>query len=334
MSQQLTARERFIRTMKFQDVDRLPMVEWAPWWHLTTNRWQEEGLVMPTENAGIELQRQLGLDLFCCLGVGSRRPECPAYTGHSKPLMPSASDWPDFRKYLYPEVGFSEDYARYLAGMQAEGAIIWMVLEGFFWFPRTLFGIEEHLFALLDEPEIMHEMNQGLAEHHNRQIEQIFKIITPDIMTFAEDMSYNHGPMLSRKMYDEFMHPYYLQIVPQLKEAGVLVFADSDGDVTEPIKWFKESGIEGILPLERMAGVDVNQIRQDHPEFLMLGGYDKTVMHLGEARVRQEFERLMPAMKSGGYVVGVDHQTPPGCSFADYQQYLRIYREYAELAAR
>ena len=330
---QLTARERFKRTMTFQDVDRLPMVEWAPWWHLTTNRWQTEGLVMPADNSAIELQRQMGLDLFCSFGIAARKPECPPYTGENKPLMKDPSDWPNFKKLLYPDTAFPLEYAQYMAELQRQGAIIWMVMEGFFWFPRTLFGIEEHLYALVDEPEIIHEMNQGLVDHHLRQLDKVLQVFTPDIMTFAEDMSYNHGPMLSKRMYDEFMHPYYCQLVPKLKESGILVFTDSDGDVTEPIKWFKQSGIQGILPLERMAGVDVNTIRHDHPEFLMLGGYDKTVMHLGEARVRQEFERLLPAMKSGGFVASVDHQTPPGCSYSDYQQYLRIYKEYAQLAA-
>ena len=35
-------------------------------------------------------------------------------------------------------------------------------------------------------------------------------------MTFAEDMSYNHGPMLSKALFDEFLAPYYRRLVPRL----------------------------------------------------------------------------------------------------------------------
>ena len=121
-------------------------------------------------------------------------------------------------------------------------------------------------------------------------------------MTFAEDMSYNHGPMLSKALFDEFMLPYYRQVAPVLKEYGVKVLIDTDGNVEPLIPWFQEAGIEGVLPLERQAGVDVNRIRQNYPEWLMIGGYDKTIMHLGEEAMRREFQRILPAMQSGRYL--------------------------------
>jgi len=73
-------------------------------------------------------------------------------------------------------------------------------------------------------------------------------------------------------------------------------------------------------------------LRRDHRDLLMIGAFDKTVMHLGEARIRQEFERLLPVMRSGGYIPSVDHQTPPEVSLEDYLLYLRLLREYTEAA--
>jgi uroporphyrinogen-III decarboxylase len=57
-------------------------------------------------------------------------------------------------------------------------------------------------------------------------------------------------------------------------------------------------------------------------------------MHLGEARMRQEFERLMPAMRQGGFIPSCDHQTPPEVSLEDYRLYVRLLREYCEAAAK
>ena len=81
--------------------------------------------------------------------------------------------------------------------------------------------------------------------------------------------------------------------------------------------------------MERQAGVDLVEIRKQYPDFLMMGGFDKMVMNKGEAAMRAEFERLLPVMKSGGYILSVDHQTPPGVSFEDYKIYARLYDEYA-----
>ena len=210
--------------------------------------------------------------------------------------------------------------------------MVWITLEGYFWFPRILLGIEPHLYAFYDQPALMHEINRDLLAYNRRCIEAFCDVCTPDFMTFAEDMSYNHGPMISKAQFDEFIAPYYRAIVPDLRQRGVTVMVDTDGDVTNLVPWMLEVGVQGFLPLERMAGVDVNQLRCDHPDLRMIGAFDKTVMHLGEERMRREFERLLPVMRSGGYIPSVDHQTPPEVSLEDYRLYVRLLKEYAEKA--
>jgi uroporphyrinogen-III decarboxylase len=143
------------------------------------------------------------------------------------------------------------------------------------------------------------------------------------------DMSYNNGPMISERHFDEFIAPYYRQLVPRLKELGVIPIADTDGDVTRLVPWLSREGIQGVLPLERQAGVDGFQLRDCFPDLRMVGHYDKMVMNQGDDAMRREFERLLPLMRRGGFIPSVDHQTPPGVSLEQYQSYLAILREYA-----
>ena len=210
--------------------------------------------------------------------------------------------------------------------------IIRLWLDGYFWFPRTLFGIEGHMFAFYDYPELMHRINSDLAVFNLRVVEELFSILKPDMIGFAEDMSYNHGPMLSYQLFSEFIAPYYQRVIPYMKENGVKVLVDSDGDITSMVPWLLEAGIEGVYPLERQAGVDINLVRREYPKFLMMGGYDKMVMPLGEEAMRQEFERILPVMKLGGYIPSVDHQTPPGVSLENYKIYIKLFKEYCEKA--
>ena len=186
------------------------------------------------------------------------------------------------------------------------------------------------MLAFYDYPELMLEINRDLCEFHKKCLKVLFSHIKPLFMTFGEDMSYNLGPMLSKECYDEFMLPFYKELVPLIKAGGTKVLIDTDGQVEPLIPWFLEGGIEGILPLERMAGVDVNRIREKYPELIMIGGYDKTVMHKGEAAIRAEFERILPAIRSGRYIPSVDHQTPPAVSVEDYRLYMSILREYSQ----
>lgn len=329
----MTNRERFAAVLNGKKPDRLPMVEWASWWELTTNRWEQEGA--PKFDGPDVLQNYFGLDFLRQIWIYPKGSSCPSPAYHGAGIMEDEADYEKLRAHLFSNetleaaVQKAKDWKE---GHERGDYATWLTLDGFFWFPRTLFGIENHLYAFYDQPELMHRMNRELVEYHLKCLEQILPILQPEYATFAEDMSYNHGPMLSKALFDEFMLPYYQQVVPVLRENGVKVFIDTDGNVEPLIPWFQEAGIQGVLPLERQAGVDVNRIRQNYPEWLMIGGYDKTIMHLGEEAMRREFERLLPVMRSGRYIPSVDHQTPPDVSLDQYRIYIRLLAEYAQKA--
>jgi len=324
--------ERFRKLMAFEPVDRLPVVEWAGWWDKTVARWHTEGLPAELTDAA-EIRRHLGLDRYLQHWIRPRGPGCPGAPSHGAGIVADAAGYESVREHLYPNPAINADAFRPWGVEHERGeAVVWITIEGFFWFPRTLFGIERHLFAFYDQADLMHRMNEDLCEFNLRALDEFCAVCTPDFATVAEDMSYNHGPMLSKELFDEFCAPYYRRITAALKERGIVAIVDSDGDVTPLIPWLEEVGIEGILPLERMAGVDVAAIRRAHPRWRMLGAFDKTVMKHGEAAMRREFERLLPVMSQGGFVAAVDHQTPPDVSLDTYRVYVELLREYCERA--
>lgn len=318
--------------MRGEPVDRLPMVEWAPYWDQTLDRWRAEG--MPESLSRYQVQDYFGLDPVYCVRISPLGPDCPAPPKHGAPRMPDPSNYDEIEATLFPDnVALVEALREHLRSRRRESFVLWMVVDGFFWFPRRLFGIQEHFYAFFDYPELMHRMNAGLAAHSIQMLRRVREIATPDFVTFAEDMSYNHGPMLSEGMFDQFLEPYYRQVVPVIEEIGSTPICDSDGDVTEMIPWLERVDVRGVLPLERQAGVDGMALRREHPELVMIGHYDKMVMNRGEEAIRAEFERLLPLMRTGRFVPSVDHQTPPGVSLEQYRTYLRLFSEYVEIGA-
>ena len=329
----MTARERFIELLSFKmPRDRLPMVEWAPYWDKTIHRWTEEGLPEMSLEQYIDY---FGLDPMRSIGIPTMKPDIPGYRGHGTGFISSMADYEKIRCYLFQEEMLQDmlDTAGQLKQKHDEGQFALKVgSRGFFWFPRTLLGIEGHLFAFYDNAELMHKINSELSDFILKALNELFHILKPDYMTFAEDMSYNHGSMLSREHFNEFILPYYQKVIPHVKKYGIPVLVDSDGDITEMIPWLLDAGIDGVYPLERQAGVDICMIRKKYPGLLMLGGYDKMVMSLGENDMRSEFERILPVMRSGGYIPSVDHQVPPGVSLQNYRIYLNLLKEYCTKA--
>jgi hypothetical protein len=318
--------------MNFEPFDRLPVIEWAAWWGQTIDRWHDEGL--PAKLTGrYEICEHFGLDVYKQDWFAIRTADCPSPKSHGAGIIESEADYDRILPYLYPQNLVDTERWQAWAEEQARGdVVLWFTLEGYFWFARGLLGIERHFYAFYDQPALIHRINSDLAEWSLGVIDQVGAICTPDFMTFGEDMSYNLGPMLSREQFDEFMRPYYDRVIPALRDHGIIPIVDSDGDMTASAPWFEDAGVRGILPLERQAGVDIDILRRNHPQMVFMGHFDKMTMNKGEAVMRAEFERLQPAAAGGGFLPSCDHQTPPGVSYEDFQLYLRLFREYAEVA--
>jgi len=323
--------ERFRAVMAGLPVDRLPMIEWAGWWDKTIDRWHGEGL--PTElTDAVDIRSYFGLDpyrQFWVGAVGEPAPHQKALVGH----VASTDDYLALRPALYGQAQAAGEWLRPWSAAQAAGElVVWLTLDGFFWFPRQLMGIERHLYAFYDAPELMHRINADLCEYNLSVVAGAAAACRPTFVTLAEDMSYNHGPMISPELFEEFLAPYYRRLVPALHELGAAVIVDSDGDVTALAPWLLAVGVDGVLPLERQAGVDGMALREAHPRLCMIGHFDKMTMPRGRGAMRAEFERLLPLMRSGRFVPSVDHQTPPGVSLAQYRQYVELLRRYAAMA--
>lgn len=336
--QKMTNVERFNAVMNFEKPDRLPMVEWASYWGATLDRWHEEGLSpdVPWD----QVQTHLGLDYIRRIWMPLTKPGTPKPETHGAPLIFEAEEYEEFKKkYLFPDENDwnykrKMDALREVKDAHEKGdAILWYSYDGFFWFPRVLLGIEPHLYSFYDEPELYHQICNDLADYIIAQLPKIYEVCHPEFMVISEDMSYNNGPMLSEELFDEFLLPYYQRIIPEIKKYGTKVIVDTDGDVSMMVPWLIRAGVDGVLPLERQAGVDINRLRAEYPDFLFIGGFDKMTMPKGEEAMRAEFERLLPAMKSGGFIPSVDHQTPPGVSFENYKIYVKLLSEYAKKAA-
>ena len=325
--------ERFRAVMNFQPVDRLPRWEWAMWWDETIARWHGEGLPRELRFSQVfDISQWFGLDPYQQFWFSTTDPTIEATQHHVEGIVANMDDYLRIRPQLFPNHSASIETMRGWAERQARGeAVVWATIEGFFWFPRTLMGFEKLMYAFADQPELLHRINRDLLEFNLRLLDQFLPLCVPTFMTIAEDMSYNHGPMISQRTFEAFIAPYYRELVPRLQERGIPLFVDTDGDVTKLIPWLEAVGARGVLPLERQARVDGMKLREKFPRFLLIGHYDKMVMNQGDAAMRAEFERLRPLMKAGGFIPSVDHQTPPGVSLDQYRSYLRLLEEYTRV---
>ncbi len=326
--------ERFRAVMNYHPADRLPVIEWAMWWDQTIERWKGQGLPNHLDDV-FEISEYFGLDPYKQFWFSTNQPTIAAVQHHVDGGVSGMDDYARFLPHLYPDHSAAIEMMKPWAARQADGkAVVWITLEGFFWFPRTLMGFVGLMYAFIEQPELIHRINEDLLRFNLGLLDQVQRACIPTFLTLAEDMSYNGGPMIGENHFEEFIAPYYRRLLPRVKEMNALTIVDTDGDVTLMVPWLERLGVDGVLPLERQAGVDGMKLRRQFPGLRMVGHYDKMVMAGGTEALQLEFERLLPLMKSGGFIPSVDHQTPPHVSMEQYKDYLKLLREYAVLACR
>ena len=252
-----------------------------------------------------------------------------------KKVIQTAEDWKQLKdharrelEHYYSDEQIEKAYRPLKEEHDKGDYSIRLNIEGFFWVPRELLGIEEHLYAFYDEPELLHDINAFVLEIYQTKLMKIIDILQPDVVYLMEDLSGKNGPMISGALIDEYMGTYYRQLIPMLKEHGVgNVFVDTDGDFAQVIPNFLKAGVDGFLPMDVNAGMDIVKTRRDFPNLKFIGGFNKLMIAKGPEAINEEFERILPVIRGGGYIPGSDHQVAPSTSLTNYKYYVKRLHE-------
>ena len=262
---------------------------------------------------------------------GERVGFMPEYVAHP---VKDQRTWEENVKWrLNPETperwdGFGEHTANAQAAA-GRGLLMTQNLIGGYMYLRSLIGPLELLYILHDSPALVHDcmetwlkLADAVAAAHQQHvtIEEVF---------LAEDICYNHGPLISPDMMREFLLPYYQQLVSNIKSRNidqsrrVFVQVDTDGFCDPVIPIYREAlGLDMMSPFEVASGCDVVRTAQEYPDLIMLGGMDKRVLARTKRDIDEMVERIVPPLRArGGYIPTIDHGTPEETPYENYLHY-------------
>ena len=347
-------RERFLATVLGEPVDRPPYwLFWSPWGS-TWERWQREGKPPEvTDHRTIFDPDQPPLSVPINTGPcpriepttlwededyrifydswGIKRRDFKGHESMSEFLafpVKSRRDWEEFKeKYLNP------DDPRRLAGDWRAQAQDWMRRGwpvqlgyypdgGVFGPYRWLMGDEEGLIALHTQPELAHEIMDHITSIYLTVWEQVVHAVRVDVIHQWEDMCYVGGPLISPKMWDEFLGPNYRRVKAFAEVHNIPVISvDTDGQPDRITPNMIRGGVNLLFPMEVAAGCDVNDWQRRYPGLAMLGGIDKRALAQGKAAIDRELQRIRPAVRRGRYIPDLDHLVPDDVSWQNYCYY-------------
>jgi len=194
----------------------------------------------------------------------------------------------------------------------------------FYGFLRDWIGFENLSYLLYDEPELISEMMDYLADFFIQVLHRAVKEVDIDFAMFWEDMCYKTGPLLSPAMFRKFMLPNYRKVTAFLVENGIeLSWVDCDGNIEALLPLWLEGGVRGFYPLEVAANMDAGKLRAQYGrQIVMWGNVDKRALITGKEAIDAELARLAPVVAGGGFIPLVDHGVPDDVPLQNYLYYL------------
>ena len=220
----------------------------------------------------------------------------------------------------------NRDYPLYLTGNCGFGGLYRNL--------RQMMGTERLSTAFYRRPNLIHEILDFLADFFIEATEKALRDVEVDAFIFNEDFACKSGPLVSPKLFTEFLQPRYELIVNHLRKHGIKVIElDSDGNTEALIPMFIEAGIDVHWPLEAAAGMEPINVRKKYGEELALyGGIDKRELAKDKEAIEREVKRKIQPMieLGGGYVPTVDHTIPPDVPLENFLYYLELKRKIIE----
>ncbi len=200
---------------------------------------------------------------------------------------------------------------------------------GAYMYLRSLIGPESLLYMFYDDPELIHACLQQWFDLTDAVIAETQKQVSLDEVFFGEDICYNNGSLISPDMIEEFLMPYYSELMANIRrrqldqKRALHVQIDTDGRCMPVIPVYKKYlGMDVMSPFEVASGCDVVQIGRDHSDLIMIHGIDKRILAKSKEAIDAELERIIPPLKKrGGYIPACDHGVPAEVSLENYLHY-------------
>jgi uroporphyrinogen decarboxylase len=365
MSTQISARQKFLETAHFNS-GQVVLVSGYHWfWPETIERWEKEGLVTEGFLVKIPLSEYFEFDRMEEIPInfglippfkietleenaryktiidndGAKKKVFKEYRTSSMDQwleypVKDRRTWREYKKRLDPHSPgrcpppglWSEKKERYKVRDHPLG----IFTGSLFGWMRNWIGIENLSYLLTDDPALIEEIVEYVEYFIIETIKPVLlEEVDLDFAHFWEDMAYKNGPLVSPKFVKKYMMSPYRKITDLLHNKGIdIITVDSDGDIRELIPLWLDCGINGMLPNEVTANMQIVDLRKEYKDLIIIGGIDKRVLSRGKKEIKKEIMDKIPYLLStSGYFPAPDHFVPPDVPLENFLYYLEVVKK-------
>lgn len=355
----LTTRERFVRTLLGQEVDRVPFMKIFGGDAAVNNIWLKDYPNLPGYidellqfEGGYRGWRIVPVNYWLCGEITSKvvaETDETVTVRYSTGEVVLAHKHGDFHRHTleYPvktpedwdrikstlldplhPARLPKDYAQYVELYRNREFPLQLTCGGVYGFARTMMGDEALCYAIYDEPEMVADIINTYIDMCLKLWEVLCRDIDFDLIECWEDMASKTGAIISPASFNQFLAPNYRKIRAFADAHRIpLVLVDCDGNVNELAKDMVANGVNAMYPFEVGAGCDVLKVLDANPRLGALGCLEKNACALGKDAIDEQMEIAKTLIKHGRIIPGPDHFVLENVPFENYKYFMNRLRE-------
>jgi len=215
-------------------------------------------------------------------------------------------------------------------GKARDYVLILRVHRGFF-LSMGVYGwnrFREVIYLLIDDPQLVRESMAIQGEFAARLAERVLNKVDADAVVFSEPIGGNDRPLISPRMYEEFVLSSYEPLLAVARQYGVeTIILRTYANAKVLLPSILKMGFNCLWACEvDTEAMDYRGLRQLFGRDLrLIGGIDLDALRHGKEAIRREVEeKVPPLLAQGGYVPLADGRIREDVAFEDYIYYRRL----------
>jgi uroporphyrinogen decarboxylase len=210
-------------------------------------------------------------------------------------------------------------------------AIVFLTHDGFE-FPHYLRGGMENLLVdYIDDPDLAHTLAEMVNDYKIRLMRRAIRE-GADAIVSGDDYATAHGLMMSPAHFREFILPYLKRSIDAAHEMGVPFIKHTDGNIWSILDMMVEAGIDGIDPIEPLAGMDIGEVKARYGDRIaVIGNVDCSIVLTQGTREEVEEavkETIAKASPGGGHILASSNSIHPAVKPENYVAMVEAARKY------
>jgi len=254
--------------------------------------------------------------------------------GH--PIEPAIRSKDDLKSYKAPDPDEEWRYTRLkeaLRRFKGKRAVIAHVTDVFDVAKDSLLGDVEYFGGMVQNPDLVDAVNEIVLNYNLRFIKNCIEL-GADVLSVTGDFAMTRGPFVSPKMTARFLTPALKKQVELAHRLNVPVFKHTDGNIWKIFDLLIETGIDGIHPIDPLAGMDIGEAKAKYgSKVCLLGNINcgPTLSWSSLEEVRKEVRDCIKKAGSGGGLICMSSNSiHSGVNPDNYLEMVKALREYGK----